>query len=160
MKKFTIGFLLLLVMATGAALGFVGMSPEFVEPGRLGNQENVSPDSPVWDKTLDELAAYLLEKGVLSSQKYTKLSEGIATEARNYDGIELYWWDLESLEEGSAEYTAYMSACEEGVIDLWGSGILMNVTAVRGPFAINIASDYVGDAGAVEKAFRSYCSET
>lgn len=159
MRKITIGFLLLLVAATVAALGVVGMSPDFVEPGRLGTQEGVSPDNPVWDKSLDDLAAYLLDEGVLPEEDYVKLSEGIASEARKYGGIELYWWDLENLEESSGEYTAYVSACEEGVIDIWGSGILMNVTAVRGPFAMCITSTYTGDAGAVESAFQSYCAE-
>lgn len=159
MKRFTIGFLLFLVVATAAALGFVGMSPEFTQPSKLGSQEGISPDNPVWDKSLDELAAYLLEKGALPSDEYAELSDGIATEARGYSGVELYWWDLESLDENSEEYTAYVSACEEGVIDIWGSGILMNVTAMRGPFALNISSSFMGDAGAVETAFQSYCAE-
>ena len=160
MKKFTVGFLLFLVVATAGALAFVALSPDFVEPSRLAGQEGIAPDSPIWGKSMDDLAAYLLEAGVLPSDEYTELSDGIASVARSYGGIELYWWDLDNLGEESGEYIAYVSACEEGVIDIWGSGILMNVTAVRGPFALNISSKYVGDAGNVEAAFNAYCADS
>lgn len=159
MKKFTVGFLLFLVVATAGALVFVGLSPDFTEPTLLAGQEGVSPDSPIWSKTMDDLAAYLLEEGALTSDEYTEISEGIASVARSYNGIELYWWDLDNLTEESGEYIAYVSACEEGVIDIWGSGMLMNVTAVRGPFALNISAGYVGDAGKVETAFNAYCAD-
>ncbi len=159
MKKITISFILLLVLATAGALVFVGLSPDFVEPAGLNEQEGLAPDNPVWDKSLDELAAYLVDQGVLPNEDYAPLSDGIATTARGYSGLELYWWDLEALQEGSNEYNAYLGARDDGAIDLWGSGAMMPVTAVRGPFALNITSAYTGDAGKAEKAFRSFCAE-
>lgn len=159
MKKITISFILLLVLATAGALVFVGLSPDFVEPNTLNEQEGLAADNPVWDKTLDDLAAYLVDQGVLSSDEYAPLSEGIATTARSYSGLELYWWDLESLQEGTNEYNAYIGARDDGAIDLWGSGAMMPVTAVRGPFALNITSAYTGDAAKAEEAFRSFCAE-
>lgn len=160
MKKITIAFLLLLAAATAGALVFVGLSPDFVEPVTLSEQAGLSADSPVWDKSLDDLAAYLVDQGVLPSQDYAPLSDGIATAARGYSGLELYWWDLEALQEGSDEYNAYVGARDDGAIDLWGSGALMPVTAVRGPFALNITSAYTGDAARAEEAFRNFCTET
>ncbi len=121
MKKVTIVFLLLVVFATAGALVFVGLSPDFVEPVQLNDQEGLAPDNPVWDKTIDELAAYLQQQGVLSSEDYAPLSEGIATTARSYDGLELYWWDLNALQEGCNEYNSYIGARDNGAIDLWGS---------------------------------------
>lgn len=160
MKKFTIVFLLLLTLVTAGALVFVGLSPDFVEPVSLSGQEGISPDNPVWDKTMDDLAAYLADQGVISSLEYAPLSDGIATTARSYDGLELYWWDLEALEEGSDEYNSYIGARDNGAIDLWGSGALMTVTAVRGPFALNITSSYTGDAAQAEEAFRNFCADS
>lgn len=159
MKKITISFILLLMLATVGALVFVGLSPDFVEPAGFNQQEGLSADNPIWDKSLDDLAAYLEDQGVLTSTDYTPLSDGIATVARGYSGLELYWWDLESLEVDSDEYNAYLGARDDGAIDLWGSGILMQLTAVRGPFALNITSDYTGDVAKAEQAFRSFCGE-
>lgn len=159
MKKITISFILLLVLATAGALVFVGLSPDFEEPVGLNEQEGLAADNPIWDKSLDDLAAYLAEQGVLTSTDYAPLSDGIATVARGYSGLELYWWDLPSLEEGSDEYNAYLGARDDGTIDLWGSGAMMPVTAVRGPFALNITAAYTGDAAKAEKVFRSFCAE-
>lgn len=159
MKKITITFILLLALATAGALVFVGLSPDFVEPVKLNDQAGLAPDNPVWDQSLDDLAAWLVEQGVLESDDYAPLSEGIATAARSYSGLELYWWDLESLQEGSNEYNAYLGARDDGAIDLWGSGAMMPVTTVRGPFALNITSAYTGDAAKAEEAFRSFCAE-
>lgn len=159
MKKITVAFILLLVLATGGALAFVGFSPDFVEPVKLNDQAGLSADNPVWDKSLDDLAAYLAAQGVLTSEEYAPLSGGIATAARGYSGLELYWWDLEALQEGSDEYNAYLGARDDGAIDLWGSGAMMPVTAVHGPFALNITSSYSGDAAKAEEAFRSFCME-
>lgn len=159
MKKITLSFLLLLVLATAGALVFVGLSPDFTEPDQLHEQPGLAADNPIWDKSLDDLAGYLVDQGVLSSTDYQPLSDGIATAARGYSGLELYWWDLASLEEGSDEYNAYLGARDDGSIDLWGSGILMPVTAVRGPFALNITSAYTGDAAKAEQAFAQFCAE-
>ena len=35
----------------------------------------------------------------------------------------------------------------------------MQLTAVRGPFALNITADYTGDPAKAEQAFRSFCGE-
>ena len=41
MRKFTVGFLLFLVVATAGALVFVGLTPDFVEPVKLTSQDVV-----------------------------------------------------------------------------------------------------------------------
>ena len=63
MKKITISFILLLVLATAGALVFVGLSPDFVEPAGLNQQEGLPADNPIWDKSLDDLAAWLVDQG-------------------------------------------------------------------------------------------------
>lgn len=159
MKKITLSFILLLVLATAGALVWVGASPDFVAPVQQTGQEALAADHPIWGKSIDDLAAWLADQGVIDGTDYTALSDGIASVARNYSGLELYWWDLDSLEEDSDEYKSYLGARDDGAIDLWGSGILMTVTAVRGPFALNISDDYAGDAAKAEQAFRSFCAD-
>lgn len=159
MKKITLSFILLLVLSTAGTLVWVGLSPDFVEPVQQTGQADLAADNPIWGKSMDDLAAYLMGQGAIASTEYNLLSEGIASEARSYSGLELYWWDLESLDQGSAEFQSYLGARDDGAIDLWGSGIMMTVTAVRGPFALNITADYTGDAAKAEAAFRSFCAE-
>ena len=160
MKKFTIGFVALLVIAVAGAPVFVALSPDFVEPVRQA-QEGIPEDHPIWDKTLDDLAAYLVEKGMIPSVEYDTMAGGIATEARRYSGIGLYWWDVDHLEEGSPERKAYREAAESGQIDLYGSGVMMSV-GLRGPFAYNsgyFSEEFSGDPDALEKAFNEFCAE-
>lgn len=160
MRKITITFMLLLILATVGALVFVGLSPDFVEPIKRNDQTELTVDNPVWGKSIDELAEYLVAQGVLPSAEYAPLSGGIATVARSYSGLEVYWWDLETMKEGSDEYNAYIGARDNGAIDLWGSGSLMTITALRGPFALNITTAYTGDPVKAEAAFRSFCAYT
>ena len=150
---------MLLVLATAGALVWVGLSPDFVEPVQQTSQADLAADNPIWSESMDDLAAWLADQGVIASTEYHPLSEGIASEARSYSGLELYWWDLDTLAEDSDEYKSYLGARDDGAIDLWGSGIMMTVTAVRGPFALNISADYAGDAAKAEEVFRSFCAD-
>ena len=43
-------------------------------------------------------------------------SDGLCTDARKISGAEFYWWDLDNLQEGSQEETAYKSLKAEGFI--------------------------------------------
>ena len=70
MRKITITFMLLLILATVGALVFVGLSPDFVEPIKCNDQTELTADNPVWDKSIDELAEYLVAQGVLPSAEY------------------------------------------------------------------------------------------
>ncbi len=158
MKKWPVVFAFVLALSFGGMLLLVALSPDFVEPVSLLSQEGVPEDSPIWEKKLDDLADYLISEGVLSTGDYGLLSAGVATDARLYEDVELYWWDVKNLEEGTAEYKAYEEAVSEGVIDLWSSGNLMNVT-VHGPFAIGYHANYQGDFDRLLELFYAYCAE-
>ena len=158
MKKFTIGFIIFLLVSFCGMILFVNSSPDFVGPVKFIEQEGISEDNPIWNKTMDDMAQYLIEEGIIENDEYGKLSDGIATEARLYSDIELYWWDVNNLDENSDEYVAYKSAIENGSIDLWGSGNIMQVT-VRGPFAIGYYGNYKGDPDKLLDVFSKYCSE-
>ena len=160
MKKLTTIFIAALIASLVGCVIWVTLSPDFVEPKKLPAQE-ISADNPIWDKSIDDLAEYLVEQGIIPSTEYTEFSDGIATIARMYSGVELYWWDVENLEEGSAEYKSYESAVTDGTIDLWGSGNIMTVT-VRGPFAYDAGYygvEFSSTPEEMERAFLDFCKE-
>ncbi len=153
MKRFTIIFSILLVVAFIGTLAFVAASPDFVDPG-AEDPSGTPKDSPVWNMTMDDLIDYLEAKGLWNSDEMLPLAEGVATEAYLYNTCEIYWWDVDNLEEGSMEKAAY----EDGEnINLYGQGHIMNVTR-NGPFAIN-TSFYTGDVAAMLDAFKAFGSE-
>lgn len=154
MKHFTMIFSVLLVALFVGTLVFVGMSPEFTAPISLIG-EGEDPDAPVWDMTMDDLLAYLVEKGFIASvDDPNKLAAGVATVARVFDGAEVYWWDIENLEPDSAEEIAYKSMKAEGIIDVYGSGHIMAIQG-NGPFGIAVTY-YKRDADALVKAFQEF----
>lgn len=156
MKKFTIICSVGLLILFGGLLGAVAYSEEFIPPSGLRDQEDSGLDenSPIWKMTMEDLITYFQENGMLSSASYDLLSDGVATEARLYDGLEVYWWDIDNLKEGSDEYISYKSLKEEGFIDLWGSGNIMS-PELHGPFAI-LSTRYEGDAKKLSEIFKKF----
>lgn len=153
MKRFTIIFSLLLVLSFVGVMLYVNALPEFTPPGPSIEKED--PDAPVWNMSMDDLIAYLVEQGFLDSKDdLYLLSEGIASEAYGFDGAEIYWWDLDALEADSDEGIAYDSMMKDHIIDLWGSGNIMSITG-RGPFGLALTY-YEGDADALMEAFQAF----
>ena len=153
MKRFTIIFSILLVLGFAGALVFVGMSEDFVNPAEAA-QMGADRDSPIWSMTLDELLEQMEGQGLIDrSSSQLLASGGLCSDAVKVSGAEFYWWDLENLEEDSAEYKAYKQLQEEGIIDLYGSGNIMSPIP-NGPFAL-LLTFYEGDVDALDKAFRS-----
>lgn len=129
----------------------------FQEFGHNGGATSDSDDrsGPVWSKSLDELQAYMVENGFIEEDKVLHLSldgnhftDGIVA-----NGLELYWWDLDNLAEGSAELEAYESAKNEGII-VYNPGFVGSVT-INGPFGM-LVTYYEGDAAAVSEAFENF----
>lgn len=154
MKRFTIIFTTLLVLAFAGTLLYVSMSPDFQPPNSFVG-EGEDPDSPVWDMTLEDLLSALEEQGLIdrSDEQVTAFS-GVSSDGRKVSGAEFYWWDLENLDEDSDEMVAYQSMKSEGIIDLWNSGYLMSVTG-NGPFGVNL-SQYTGDVSKLEQTFKEF----
>ena len=153
MKRFTIIFSILLVLGFAGALVFVGMPEDFVNPAEAA-QMGADRDSPIWSMTLDELLEQMEGQGLIDrSSSQLLASGGLCSDAVKVSGAEFYWWDLENLEEDSAEYKAYKQLQEEGIIDLYGSGNIMSPIP-NGPFAL-LLTFYEGDVDALDKAFRS-----
>lgn len=92
----------------------------------------------------------------LSTEELVATS-GFCSISKGYSGAELYYWDLDNLEEGSAEYQAFQTLQEEGSLNLYNSGVYIT-PILNGPFALNL-NFYEGDADALEKAFRKLGKE-
>ncbi|WP_234122762.1 hypothetical protein [Clostridium hydrogenum] len=157
MKKLTIIFSIFLILIFASAVSFVGFSKDFTKPTNKENLKVVKSDdknSPVWNMTYDDLVKYFADNGLISLDKHNRLTDGVATKAQLYNGIEIYWWDVKNLVKGSAEYKAYYSLKNNGYIDLWGSGNIMWPER-NGPFAIGLKG-YKGDSTKVIKLFEKF----
>ena len=159
MKNFTIVSSLIFVLLFCGMVGYVALSEDFVLPEKEEKtvvEENM--DAPVWNKTMDEVVAYL-EKEVLIStdDRVTLYAEGLCSLALKYNGAEIYWWDLEKIDPKSDEYKAYDSLRTKGEIDLYGSGMII-MPKKNGPFAL-LSTYYEGDPEILEKAFEEFGQE-
>ena len=154
MKRFTIIFSVLLALGFAGALAYVAASPEFIPPSQLIG-EGEDPNAPIWDMTMDEVLSEIAAQGLIDdlSAAISLASDGLCTDARKISGAEFYWWDLDNLQEGSQEETAYKSLKAEGFINLYGNGHIMNPVH-NGPFAL-LLDFYEGDSRALEQAFRA-----
>lgn len=159
MKKFTIVSSVLFVLLFCVMAGYVALSEDFTAPAEEEKAivaENM--DASVWNKSMEELVQYLEEKGLIDSGTEESLSiEGFCSMALSYNGAEIYWWDLETLDEKSEEYKAYDSLRTKGEIDLWNSGSII-MPKKNGPFAL-LSTNYEGDAEALEGVFSEFGQE-
>ena len=154
MKRFTIIFSILLVLGFAGSLAYVASSPDFVDPaGAAASGEDM--DAPIWSMTVDEVLAELESQGLVETDGLVNLAaSGLCTVAvKVTNGAELYWWDLENLDENSMEYKSYQQLKEEGIIDIYGPGSIMSLSS-NGPFGL-LLSFCEGDVDALDKAFRA-----
>lgn len=157
MKKFSVLFFALLCVLFVGMVSYVALSEDFTEPvsQKMSQEEyGINENSPVWNMTMDDLAKYLYDNGILDSLNYQSLSEGVATVARKYGDLELYWWDVKNLDKNSAEYKAYTEMQKDGAINLWDSGNMMRITQ-QGPFGI-WTEKYSGDLDKLMKVFHAF----
>lgn len=114
-----VAFSLVMVFSLGGLMGYIAVTPDFVEPTEPVVEAD--PQDPVWEASFDDLIAYLEERGFVESENYDLISEGVATTARWYNGIELYWWDVENLVEGTDVHTNWTSMQTDGYMLLYGA---------------------------------------
>ena len=159
MKNFTIVSSLIFVLLFCGMVGYVALSEDFVLPEKEEKtvvEENM--DAPVWNKTMDEVVAYLEKEGLISTDdRVTLCADGLCSLALKYNAAEIYWWDLEKIDPKSDEYKAYDSLRTKGEIDLYGSGMII-MPKKNGPFAL-LSTYYEGDPEILEKAFEEFGQE-
>ena len=131
MKKLTVGFLIFLVLALAGTVTYLLVGPDFTAPAAIVTPDE-DPDAPVWDLTIEDLMAYLEEKGFWDPEDALPISEGVADKAFVSQHVEIYWWNLKDPNEDSPEYRAYMDMLETGQIDLYGKGLWFIPITMRG----------------------------
>lgn len=116
MKKFTVVTSIFFVLLFCGMITFVALSKDFTPPEKEKKiiQED-DMEAPVWNKSIEELVAYLSEKRLIDTgTKVTLANEGLCTISLRYNGAEIYWWDLENLDKKSQEYIAFDSLRKKG----------------------------------------------
>ncbi|MCR4956506.1 MAG: hypothetical protein K6A30_07460 [Lachnospiraceae bacterium] len=157
MKKISIIYFFLFLIIFAGFVGYVATAKDFKKPDAGLNQEEfgITDESPIWEKSIDDLAKYLKEEGFLKSLKGEKLATSeLCSDAVKFGDIEIFWWDLDKLDKDSQEYDAFTQMRESGMIDLYGSGNMMS-TIQQGPFGINI-KDYSGNKETLIKAYHKF----
>ena len=154
MKRFTIVGSILTVLLMIRTLVYVGMSPDFVAPGE-GGPGGEDTDSLVWGMSIEDLVDYLEAKGLWSREDMLPIAAGVATEAYVCNGAEIYWWDVDNLEEGSNEAAAYQDIVNGDPINLYQQGQSYMPVTRNGPFAI-FTGAYNGDVDVILDAFTSF----
>lgn len=140
-----------LVICMTGLLIYIAAAPDFKAPAET--DAVINTDDPVWSATYDDLIAYLKEGGFISGEPIP-ISEGIATEANNYSEVELYWWDVENLADGTGEKQCWDEMQNQGYIMLYGQFVF--VPEMNGPFGLFISDVYAGDADGLRAAFQAF----
>ena len=130
----------------------------FKAVGQTGGGSAEDLNAPVWDMTMDDLMDYLEEEGLWNRDEMLSLAGGVATEGYTYNNIELYWWDVDNLMEGSDQEAAYQDALAGEPIDLYQQGRTFMPVTKNGPFAI-FNSYYTGDVNELLDVFSAFGRE-
>jgi hypothetical protein len=136
--KSIIGLILIFAIFIGSGIGLFiyASNNEFIAPN-VGNGDSYNladPDSEIWEKDLDDLFAYLKEKGLLVGNKVL-LTDSFCSAAFAYNNIDFYYWDPNEDFTEEAQ-TAWDEVNEEGGFMLWGQTWIS--VSLNGPFAMNI----------------------
>ena len=123
--------------------------------GQGGGAPADDPNAPVWSMDMADMMDYLEEKGFWNRDEMLPLSGGVATEAYVCNNVELYWWDVDNLEEGSNEEAAYQEVLAGEPINLDQQGQHYMAVTKNGPFAI-FAAYYTGDVTELLDAFSAF----
>ncbi|MBO4418762.1 MAG: hypothetical protein J5789_02935 [Oscillospiraceae bacterium] len=162
MKKFTIVFASLLTVLFVAMLCFVGFSKDFVDPVKEDKSSVAVPaeDNPIWQKTPEDLAQYLFEKGYAKNAEVEEyVNCNVCTRWVNVGGVmDVLWWDLSGIDEASNIYKCYQTVLKEQVVD-GGSAFQLPVFSVHGPFAVSDFSGYSGDPDELIAVFEAWYAD-
>lgn len=154
MGAFTAVFCVILAGLMVASCVYLITGPDFVPPEEVSSG-GTNADSPIWDCTMEDLVDYLDEKGFVDKDDYFLMSE-IGTENRIYNGIDIIWWDVDNLVEGTYPYDTWQEINENGYILFAGT---VYCPIINGPFGISANIDFPGDVNELQKAFQEFTGE-
>lgn len=157
MKKFTVFSSIALIFLLVGMLFYVNVSKDFKEPQSAKPAKSAKEDesSPVYKMKMKDIEKYLGDSGLLDVSNPVSLSaSGLCSEAMNYNGVEIYWWDVKNLSKKTDEYKYFQSLKESGTINLYNSGSIISPPH-NGPFALNILT-YSGNVDELVKVFMKF----
>lgn len=106
-----------------------------------------------WDCTMDDLIAYFIDCGFFKEEDINDMSE-VGTINKIANNIDMIWWDVENLEEGTDAYDYWNQMANDGYIFLYGQAIYVPV--MNGPFGISVNSSSSVRAEDVYEAFAKF----
>lgn len=164
-KVLTIGFCTLLVLMTIAAFVYLLVGPDFLTPdeyqqlyGTTAPQPS-GPSNPaidyealLYEADMQDLLDYLQELGYIDQENKIPMSP-IGTDNWVCDGLDLIWWDVDNLTEGTEPYDYWQEYQENGFI-IFGGQIYAPVA--NGPFAIHVLAGFAGDVNQLMEDFANF----
>lgn len=164
-KVLTIGFCTLLVLMTIAAFVYLLVGPDFLTPdeyqqlyGTTAPQPS-GPSNPaidyealLYEADMQDLLDYLQELGYIDQENKIPMST-IGTDNWVCDGLDVIWWDVDNLTEGTEPYDYWQEYQENGFI-IFGGQIYAPVA--NGPFAIHVLAGFAGDVNQLMEDFANF----
>ena len=150
-KILTVAFCLLLVGLTIFAFIYLLTGPDFLSPKEYQELYGTEPTQPsqgsidydalLAEATMQDMLDYLTDKGYINQENMIPMSV-IGTDNWICDGLDLIWWDVANLVEGTEPYDYWTQHQENGFILYAGT---IYAPTLYGPFGINVNSDFAGD---------------
>lgn len=154
-KLFTVIFSGLLVPLMVFAFVFVALSPDFVSPNQniqAGDEKDL-----IWYCNMDDLFDYFEEKGIMKKSE-RQLMSPIATENWICNNVDMMWWDVGNLAEGSREYGYWEDyKANEFMYFLFDEFIYS--PRANGPFAVWASPSYPGNTDEFYEVFMAFPEE-
>lgn len=150
-KIITVVFCTLLVALTVAAFVYLLTGPDFMSPKDYQQMYGTEPSEPsqgpvdydalLFEATMQDMLDYLTEKGHINQENKIPMSI-IGTDNWICDGLDMMWWDVDNLVEGTEPYDYWDQMQTNGFI-IFGGAIY--APTLYGPFGINVLPQFAGD---------------
>lgn len=150
-KIITVAFCILLVALTIFAFIYLLTGPDFMSPKDYQAQFGTEPpqasqgpidyDALLYDAVMQDMLDYLTEKGHIDQTNKIPMSI-VGTDNWICDGLDLMWWDVANLVEGTEPYDFWNQMQTNGFM-IYGE--LIYAPVLYGPFGIHVLADFAGD---------------
>ena len=165
-KIITIAFSALMVALTVAAFVYLLTGPDFVTPQeyqQMNSQPTTSApageidysalyNEALYQGTMQDMLDYLQEMGYIN-QENKKPMTTIGTDNWICDGLDLMWWDVENLAEGTEPHDYWTQAQENGFMIFAGA---IYVPTIVGPYGYNVLANFAGDVNQLHADMQNF----
>lgn len=161
-KIITVAFCAVLVIMTVVAFVYLLTGPDFMSPkqyqelyGTQATEPSKGPidyDALLFEATMQDMLDYLTEKGYINQENKIPMSI-VGTDNWICDGLDLMWWDVDNLIEGTEPYGYWNEMQANGFI-IFGGNIY--APTLYGPFGIKVLSDFAGDPNQLDADMKAF----